>query len=247
MFREVTAAEWTAIEAADAKYVLPSPDLVARWRAAGCVFNEATGFGELNGLRDIAPTEMENILRWGDYWTQVSTAMAYHYNYVGEQIIPNIRTSLPTVFGAGYADDYPEFPTFTWCSPFKVIRFGVTFPGQANKPIFKAGSHYGFYNGVNLTEISDWLYLTKDNFIGAGTGVYCPKLETIYLWHLEWNVDLKGLPALSRASIQFAIDNANNSAKAITITLHPTAYARVDAELAAAAAAKNITLIQYTQ
>lgn len=48
-------------------------------------------------------------------------------------------------------------------------------------------------------------------------------------------------PRLSLASVQYLVANARN-AKAITITLHPDAYARVTEDILAAAAAKNITI-----
>lgn len=52
---------------------------------------------------------------------------------------------------------------------------------------------------------------------------------------------LSDSPLLSLESISYMIENATNTA-AITITLHPTAYARVSDELFALAAEKNITI-----
>lgn len=69
----------------------------------------------------------------------------------------------------------------------------------------------------------------------------CPALEEVSLYHLTKNVSFADSPLLSLASLQYLVTNAANT-KAITITLHPEAYARVTDELFALAAEKNITI-----
>ena len=68
----------------------------------------------------------------------------------------------------------------------------------------------------------------------------CRSLESVEIRNLMANISFSQSPKLSLESISYMVANA--STKAITITLHPTAYARVTDELFALAAEKNITI-----
>lgn len=69
---------------------------------------------------------------------------------------------------------------------------------------------------------------------------WCMELEEVRLRRLMVNIDLSYCAKLSLASVEYMVANATNTA-AITITLHPEAYARLTDELIAAAAEKQIT------
>ena len=69
----------------------------------------------------------------------------------------------------------------------------------------------------------------------------CRSLESVEIRNLMANISFGQSPKLSLASIEYMVNNCHSSA-AITITLHPTAYARVTDELFALAAEKNITI-----
>ena len=59
------------------------------------------------------------------------------------------------------------------------------------------------------------------------------ELEEVRLRRLMVNIDLSYCAKLSLASVEYMVANATNTA-AITITLHPEAYARLTDELIAA-------------
>lgn len=69
----------------------------------------------------------------------------------------------------------------------------------------------------------------------------CVLLETVKIKSLNNSISFADSPSLSLDSISFMVTNAANTSP-ITITLHPTAYARVTDELFATAASKNITI-----
>ena len=74
-----------------------------------------------------------------------------------------------------------------------------------------------------------------------GTFSRCYSLETVWLKQVYDSVDFQYSPKLRLECVKYLIENANNP-KAMTLTLHPTAYARVTDELFALAAEKNITI-----
>ena len=69
----------------------------------------------------------------------------------------------------------------------------------------------------------------------------CDSLVSVKIKGLTHSLVFRDSPLLSLDSISFMVSNAANT-KAITLTLHPDAYARVTEEVFAAAAAKNITI-----
>ena len=70
---------------------------------------------------------------------------------------------------------------------------------------------------------------------------YCERLEEVRLQGVSKSVNFGASPNLSFETVSYLVANASNTA-AITLTLHPTAYARVTDELFALAAEKNITI-----
>ena len=72
----------------------------------------------------------------------------------------------------------------------------------------------------------------------------CQSLETVYITGLKYNLSFADSARLSAASVLYMIQN-EAATSAITITLHPTAYARAvaDADVQTALAAHpNVSL-----
>ena len=91
---------------------------------------------------------------------------------------------------------------------------------------------------TKLRRIEDVIYYNSE-FIT--TFYHCYALEYLRLARIKYSVDLSDCSKLSSDSVAYIVANADNT-KAITITLHPDAYARVTDDIFAAAAAKNITI-----
>ena len=66
-------------------------------------------------------------------------------------------------------------------------------------------------------------------------------MEEIYIADLHSDISFADSPLLSMASVSYMVEHATGSS-AITITLHPDAYARVTSAILAAANAKQITI-----
>lgn len=222
-FREVTAAERTAIEKADAAWVEPSQPFIHLWNNAagvyGC-YNETTGFFELNGITDLTITEAEEILLY--YTRRTLNSLYYAYTRV------NTRTFIP-----------PKTPS-TGVS----MHMFCANSGRLEKVVFSenvVGSDmYAAFAGCRrLREIQGVIISPYADYSAAFNS--CERLEEVRIQRLGKSISFKDSSNLSFESISYMIENATNTA-AITITLHPTAYARVTDELFAQAAAKNITI-----
>ena len=222
-YREVTAAERTALEQADALWEEPSQSFMDLWNNAagdyGC-YNETTGFFELNGITDLTITEAEEILL---YYTR-RTLNSLYYVYTRS----NTRTFIPP----------------------KTASTGVSMQmfcansGRLEKVVFSenaVGSDmYAAFAGCRrLREIQGVIIAPFADYSAAFN--YCERLEEVRLKGVSKSVNFGASPNLSFETVSYLVANATNTA-AITITLHPEAYARVSDELFAQAAAKNITI-----
>lgn len=214
-FKEVTASEMNTIKAKDEKWTPPSEELIATATAAGAVYNHKTGFFELNGLTDLTEADMRTIMDAGK--RQTSTASAAYISL-------SIRTHLPRV-GQGQATSCSS--TFYMCGSLESVNFAnAKLQGDCFTNCYKLRRVVGVYDRNNST---------TENFRG------CSALEELKGEIRSNNsFSLSSSPKLTLESIQYIVTNAHNSAP-ITITLHPTAYARLTDELIAQAATKKIT------
>lgn len=222
-FREVTAAERADLEKADAAWVEPPRSFIDLFdKAAGGYgrYNPETGFFELNGIRDIGYQEAMEIML---YYTR-RTLYTFHYAFTGAGVRTLIPLTVPSEGASmrqGFARSSLEKIVFAgmatvndvWAA-FSGCRFLRVIEGVINAPFVEFDATFGS----------------------------CYALEEVRIQRLNNSISFKDSPNLSLTTIQYLVANANNNTKAITITLHPTAYARVSDELFALAAEKNITI-----
>ena len=236
-FREVSASERSAIEAADAKWERPPQSFIDRWTAEvdkwGC-YNEATGYFELNGLRDITYEQALQILdpmyRSLDFW-----GSAHYWGYVEQRFTP--RTTVPFI-----CDENHFFPKLYWTEKTEVVRFcGSSSISQLTIKLTQQAARGMLC--TTLTAILDRLVPTENvkfSYKYGSADSYVPNLSTLYIYHTAYNVDCSLLPKLSMESVVYMVENAQNT-RPITITLHPTVYALLETSLVEAATAKQIT------
>jgi hypothetical protein len=204
--------------------------------SAGAVYNEQTGFYELNGLTDITEEEMRVIYKYAGT-PQVKAAFAYS----------KARTNLPmpgmyngSVYGA----------MFYGCPNLEVAYLGnkQSSPTSYDVPLVYTEGNNCFYLCKKLKKIYGKIYQRNNWDLTFG---YCLALEEVRIAELYSSIQLSWSPNLSKESVQYMITNANPLSGAavgsITITLHPTAYARLkdDADIVAALEAKGgiVTLV----
>lgn len=206
--------------------------------SAGAKYNEATGFYELNGLTDITEEEMRRIYKYAGT-PQVKASHAYS----------NIRTNFPS---PGYYNG-SLYDAMFYASKIEVVNLGYRQVNQPNllEPFVMLEGKNAFYICKNLRIIYGRIeqsYVTKDWDLTFGE---CAKLEEVRISKLMTSIKLSWSPNLSKESVLYMITNANPPSGAavgsITITLHPTAYARLkdDADIVAALEAKGgiVTLV----
>lgn len=205
--------------------------------SAGAVYNEQTGYYELNGLTDITEEQMRVIYKYAGT-PQVKAAFAYS----------RARTNLPmpgmyngSVYGA----------MFYACTNLEVAYLGnkKSSPTSYDVPLVYTEGNNFFYLCKKLEKIYGKIH--QRNISWDLTFGDCLALKEVRIAELYSSIQLSWSPNLSKESVLYMITNANPPSGAavgsITITLHPTAYARLkdDADIVAALEAKGgiITLV----
>lgn len=238
----VVSQKQTWTEDADGGYSYTMSDLVRGWIpqanidlfvSAGAVFNEESGYFELNGLTDISYEEMRNIHNYTiPFSLGVSDAVALGWN------LP-IRTAY-ALKAKRYNIFTASFAYFFWHSNLEKLVLE------------------DFVNSNNLQQFcntSRWLVKIDGVISIAGLSsasnamnafLNCTNLEDVSLNSLKVNISFAQSPRLSTDSILYMIEN-EAATSAITITLHATAYARAMADTRITSALEthtNITLAE---
>lgn len=217
--------------------------------SAGAVYNEATGFYELNGLTDITEEEMRAIYnRWLiDIGTNGVTSGWLTLNN-GE------RTNLPCITRA---DIFQQLDNGISGSKVEVLRICAASTDDYTRVCYVGKTVAEAHQSMPKLRkvIGVWQYnspIPTDFNFGYGQPFQnCPLLEEIRMKGINKSHTFAVSPNLSKESVQYMITNANPpsgaAAGSIAITLHPTAYARLkdDADIVAALEAKGgiVTLV----
>lgn len=225
-FKEVTETEKTALEQSDAAWTRPPQSFIDEWAVAagtaGC-YNEETGYFELNGLTDITMPQMLTILLDSGGRAVGPSVMAHS----------KARTNLPLRATLG-----PSLSSaFIYCTSIEVIKLESYY--GLGKPMAVNNLNHAFSVCYKLRVIDAILQVGSSDTSFAFDN--CNMLEEVRLKSLAKSLGLKRAGKLSLDSIKYMVENATNTS-AITITLHPQAYARVTDEIFALAASKDITI-----
>ena len=231
-FKEVTSAEKTTIEAADAKWEEPSEEFIAECKAMGVVYNDATGYFELNGLVDITTEQMRQILPY-------LTLGKMRGDLPGRFQRVSVRTI--TIYCEGTNFPVNMAMAFYVASRLETIKFTPMSNNMVGvkdmDSVFRYCSALQRVDGViNVSEAGNTITYS---FVG------CVKLQEIRIHGIKNPVIFKDSPFLSVESVKYLVDNSANTAP-ITVTLHPDAYARLTDEIITAATAKQINFATET-
>ena len=206
--------------------------------SAGAVYNEATGFYELNGLTDITEEEMRVIYKYAGT-PQVKAAFAYS----------KARTNLPM---PGMYNGILYDQMFFICSNLETVNLGYRqYPAALNENTIEVLGGTPFVECRKLHTIYGALISYNPSFKWSGIFDDCTALKEVRIKQLQTSIPLSASPNLSKESVRYMITKAKPQSGAavgsITITLHPTAYARLkdDADIVAALEAKGgiVTLV----
>lgn len=206
--------------------------------SAGAKYNERTGFYELNGLTDITEEQMRVIYKYAGT-PQVKAAFAYS----------NARTNLPM---PGMYNGLLYDQMFFHCLNLETVNLGYRqLPAMLEQNIIEVLGGTPFVECRKLHTIYGVMVSYNPSFKWGNIFSDCNSLKEVRIKWLQTSISLSASPNLSKKSVLFMITEANPSSGAavgsITITLHPTAYARLkdDADIVAALEAKGgvITLV----
>lgn len=221
----------------------------ALFEAAGAVYNEATGFYELNGLTDITEKQM----------TAIYEELNFN-NYIFDNRFPGVskntsllRTNIPSKSGhpqgIGLNDDWRVLRKWAYlCVNLPSLEV-IKITANVNYVLLSADNYVGcdyiFYGNPKLKTIEGIIDIskrkaTKISYLCSS----CPKLESVNIYGLISSIDIKESPLLSKESILYMVQNSAATAP-ITITLHADAYAMAmaNAEIQAALQQKtNVSL-----
>lgn len=206
----------------------------ALYVAAGAVYNDQTGFYELNGLTDITEEQMREIY--------VKTMPSF--SLIDKTACFNnlrIRTNLPFVSSSVYKRQYLH-AMFLNCSYLE-----VAFLEKNNFKFYGSQYSYVFRDCRSLKTILGNIVFPPQSTSVVGMFRNCPALVNVNINSINTSISFSDSPLLSLESLQYLITNATNTS-AITVTVHADVYAKIQDEtqadwhaLIASAQEKNIT------
>lgn len=204
----------------------------ALYVAAGAVYNQNTGFYELNGLTDITEEQMKVIYVQTNGMERITdmqdvfSGLTFRTN-LG---FSRIRSTMTRIFNIKNA--------FRENTSLEVLRIG---PDNDNYPMTCENIQNFIIHCTKLKKVLGFLECQ-----GTIPILGSPLLEEIRIKHLSGNFTINS-PLISLESLQYLITNAAN-ASPITVTVHADVYAKIQDEgqvdwhaLLAAAEAKQIT------
>ena len=246
VFTGITSIGITFDKNNESKYVIRSFDIQdlttvlntrqgnrALYVAAGAVYNQNTGFYELNGLTDITEEQMKTIYVQTNHMDYIENMSGVFSGY-------SFRTNLGFRYSRHTNDrDFNLKNAFRENKQLEVLVLG---PDNENRPMRCSSLQNFILNCVKVKKVIGYLICSTRIDI-----LEVPLLEEIRIKHLQASFNANTSPNLSLESLQYLITNAANTS-AITVTVHADVYAKIQDEtnaewhaLIETAAAKQIT------
>lgn len=244
-FKEVTAAERSAIETADAKWTRPPQSFIDLWNNA-CIdprtkravgqYNESTGYFELNGLTDITYQQAMDIYRYTSNGVRLDV-----YGFA------QFRTNLPPSSGVYWLTIDSLFYSN---SILEVVRLPQSYSSgvQLNPNTRDAFAYcYKLREIINVMKAPSHV---SDSYTWDGTFYKCFELETVWINNLYGNISFAHSPLISSDSISYLVENRTTAhTDVITVTVHADVFAKLtgDTTNPAVAALTPAELAQWQQ
>lgn len=221
----------------------PNLALRALYVAAGAIYNNSTGYYELNGITDLTESNMIYIYEHKNYHFSLNTARYFQENKNVRTIFP--MNSVNTVYDQLFKNNKLSLVCTFMNSGFEVIKLSKaqTLAQVKGIPTESGGMSNMFTNAKKLKTIYP-IDVSAVTSIGASFNGTIALID-VRLQGLKCSAAFKDSANISKESILYIIQNATPTT-AITITLHADAYARLaeDADIVAALEAQPlITLV----
>lgn len=251
-FKEVTAVERSAIEAADAEWTRPPQSFIDGWNNA-CIdprtkravgqYNESTGYFELNGLTDITYQQAMDIYRYtsGPFPSNVSAGSNNTYGYA------RFRTNLPL---NGVAHVLEIYAMFYHNESLEVVRLPQYYSDGVHLYKYTRAAFYGCHKLKKILNVMLAPQCASDSKTWGDTFWTCFELETVWIKNLYGNISFAKSPLISSDSISYLVENRTTAhTDVITVTVHADTFAKLtgDTANAAVAALTPAELAQWQQ
>lgn len=228
---EVSATEKAKLEAADAAWVHPEQAVIDMWNRRCVVrgvrygqYNEKTGFGELNGLKDITAQQMIDImqvpnLHFAGETSQVNLSACQGLRV--RTIVPPYMDSTAKIYGN---------QLFKLSDSLEVIRFHSYYTFYESlidsRSIQVTNSRQMFLGCYALKRVETVLEMPPSD--GVSVHFYNSGVSNLEYARIKGIVQplmlFGGTPRVGIDSLRFAVDNAVNTAD-IYIAVHADVYA----------------------
>ncbi len=214
--------------------------------AAGAVYNENTGFYELNGVNNLSEDDIMLSYIYKDaiyrlYVPRVlqGVSMRTIYPYAGHKNLGDVFTNIPLSGYCTFASTRLEVLRFAKSS---YLSLDSVSPAEM-PPAANVKWDSTFLNCTSLREI--WpIDVRKVPSFATTVFKGCISLVELRLFGISNSLAMSECSNISKASILYMVNNAIPTS-AISITLHPDAYARLadDAEVVAALEAQPLVTL----
>lgn len=209
--------------------------------SAGAVYNEATGFYELNGLTDITEEQMRIIYEktWG-WWLHLPSLNGFG------SALPRTNIPCPDYKIISYASNINLHSIFSKSGNdnLEVVNLRALYTPTGFDEIKIIDLNWAFQGDNKIREVQGIINVKEARYdLNIGGNI-----ETINIKGLKVSIRFYGSQRLSKESVLYMINNSE-ATSAITIGLKKAVYdvMKDDADIIAALAEKtNITLIQNT-
>lgn len=210
--------------------------------SAGAVYNEQTGYYELNGLTDITEEQMRVIYEktWG-WWLHLPSLNGFG------SALPRTNIPCPDYKIIAYASNisiHSIFAVSDNADNLEVVNLMALYTPTAFDEIKIVDFNWAFQGDKKIREVQGIINVkeARSNLSIGGN------IETINIKGLKVSIRFYDSQRLSKESVLYMINNSE-ATTAITISLNKAVYdvMKDDADIIAALAEKtNITLIQNT-
>lgn len=214
------------------------------YTAAGAKYDEITGLYSLNGVTGLSESDIALSYSFKDVVYRLNTSRVLQNIYSIKALFPHRGT----VQSQQVFKNAPLNGTGTFtATSLEIIRVNAATTNLNETNLTNilpcSGDVWSatFFNCSNLREV--WpINVTNVPRFATDTFKGTPLLVELRLYGLSNNIELSDSRVISKASILYIVNNALPTTSAITITLHPEAYARLadDTDIVAALEAQPL-------
>lgn len=214
-------AEQTAREQADTAIngeiqgIKDKGSLFDLFKAAGATLNSDGTTWSMNEVRDLTTKDMINIILNPVCLRTPSDCSTVMVNKA-------IRTNM--LIGQSLWSNISIFKMFSSCKSLETVRLAQ----DLTTVNYIADLNQAFTSCVKLRKVLNPLNVALTKSFDRPF-YNCFELQEVLIYHLKANIEISNSPKLNKESILYMVQNATPDS-AITITLHPTAYAMATAD-----------------